>query len=59
MDLQELIPCPFAAFWTGVRALLFQDVLHRLPTDAADPELSKFFEYAGVTEACFLGDPPD
>ena len=33
MNLEEFVPSPFAALWSGVDAILFQDHLHGLARD--------------------------
>ena len=53
MNLQKLIPCSLAALWTGISALLFQDVLDGLSADAANPQLPELTRNPRVTKVCF------
>ena len=59
MNPEELIPCSLAALWTGISALLFQDVLDRLPADAANSQFTELTRNSCVTEICFRGDVTD
>ncbi len=48
VDLQELVPRPFAPLRAGVQSVFLQDVLYRLAADLPDSQLPKFPENARV-----------
>jgi len=51
MNPEELIPCSLAALWTGISALLFQDVLDGLPANTANSQLTELTRNPRVTES--------
>src|SRR5262249_24613428 len=59
----ELVPGPFPAFRTWVKACRFEDVLHCVLRDGADAQLLEFPQDSGVSPVVFPGElqdqPPD
>ncbi len=58
VNLQELIPRPFASLRAWIKTVLFQDVLGRLPRNL-EAELPKFPENACVAPRVLLGQLED
>ena len=48
MELQELVPSPYATLRPRFDVVLIEDHRHRLERNALDPQLAEFAQDAGV-----------